>query len=270
MADFWADIRSFCENTTETIGSQLLKDFGQLSATHKSDGTLVTQGDKWADLQIRKAILYQFPDHGVLTEETAHVFPKNDWCWIIDPIDGTTNFTRGVPIWGISLGLVYKGIPVFGFVHLPTLRQSYYGYWYGKTGLTGPTGSYCNHAPIHVSLDNPSKSHLFNLCARSLAILQKPFPCKIRMIGVASYNILLVAGGAALGGVEATPKIWDIAAVWVILKGAGGSFIFLDDQEAQFPLKVGQNYKDQPFTCLAVSREELIPVFRPLVQCILS
>jgi myo-inositol-1(or 4)-monophosphatase len=92
----------------------------------------------------------------------------------VDPIDGTTNFTRGIPIWGISLGLLYRGTPVFGFVYLPCLKQSYYGYWYGETGLTGPEGAYCNGQPIHTSDDFPSKNHLFNLCARSTGVFKKP------------------------------------------------------------------------------------------------
>jgi myo-inositol-1(or 4)-monophosphatase len=85
------------------------------------------------------------------------------------------------------------------------------------------------------------------------------------MIGVASYNILLVAAGAALGGVEATPKIWDIAAAWVIVQAAGGAFVSLGT-EAIFPLKTGHNYGDRSFPCLFVSKAELVSVFKPLVE----
>jgi myo-inositol-1(or 4)-monophosphatase len=89
------------------------------------------------------------------------------------------------------------------------------------------------------------------------------------MIGVASYNISLVACGAALGGVEVTPKIWDIAAVWVILKGAGGVFVSLNDDPI-FPLKIGDDYGKKSFPCLVASQPELVPFFKPFVQCILS
>ncbi|WP_124972768.1 inositol monophosphatase family protein [Aphanothece sacrum] len=267
MEHFWYEILTFCQITTQKISHQLMADVGKLSPTLKEDGSLVTQADRWADQAIREAIAAKFPEHGVLTEETAHIFPNTDWCWVIDPIDGTTNFTRGIPLWAISFGLLYQGIPVFGFVYLPQVQQSFYGYWYGKSGLTGPIGAYLNGEPIHTSSDTPSKSHLFNLCARSIKILRQPFPCKIRMLGIASYNILLVSSGAALGGVEATPKIWDIAAVWVILQAAGGSLISLKD-EAIFPLEIGRNYATYSLPCLAVSRSELIPLFKPLVDCI--
>lgn len=267
MSDFWSSVLNFAFETTERVGSKLIADFGKLQATRKADGTLVTQADKWADGEIRKAIAATFPEHGVLTEETEHIFPETDFCWVVDPIDGTTNFTRGIPIWGICLGLMYRGTPVFGFVHFPQLQQSYHGYWYGNSGLTGPVGAYLNNQPIHTSEDSPSQNHLFNLCARSTDVLKNPFPCKIRMIGVASYNILLVASGVALGGVEATPKIWDIAAAWVIIQAAGGVFISLES-EPVFPLKIGKNYGDRSFPCLTVSRSELVPVFQPLVEFI--
>ncbi|BAZ46565.1 inositol monophosphate family protein [Chondrocystis sp. NIES-4102] len=268
MNEFWDQVLKFSIETTERVSDRLMQEFGKIQASQKEDGSLVTQADKWSDQQIRQAIADTFPTHGVLSEETIHILPENDWCWIIDPIDGTTNFTRGVPIWAISLGLLYKGTPVFGFIYIPPLKQTFHGYWYGESGLSGYEGSYLNQQPIHTSQDDPSGSQLFNLCARSLAIFSHPFPCKIRMIGVASYNLLLVAAGIAIGGVEATPKIWDIAAVWVILKAAGGEFVFLED-DLLFPLQPGKDYGNVAIPSLGICRSELIPQFKPLVECIL-
>ena len=269
MNQFWDRVLDFCRQITQDISDRLIKEAGNLKPLEKADGSLVTQADKWADKTIREAISQAFPEHGVLTEETTHIFPDTDWCWIIDTFDGSSKFRRGIPIWAISLGLLYKGTPVFGFVYLPSLKQTFHGYWYGTSGLTGYTGAYLNNQPIHTSQDYPSKSHLFNFCARSLAILQRPFPCKVRMLGVATYNILLVATGAAIGGVEATPKIWDIAAVWVILQAAGGSFIFMKDDEI-FPLAMGKNYGSISFPTLALCRQELVGIFKPLTEVILK
>lgn len=267
--DFWTDILHFAEETTQRIGAQLLADFGHAQGTEKADGTLVTQSDKWADQAIRDAIAQTFPDHGVLSEEVEHIFPDTDWCWIIDPIDGTTNFTRGIPLWGISLGLLYRGTPVFGHVYLPPLNYSFHGFWYGDSGLTGPTGAFLNHQPIHTRPDEPSGNQFFNICARSIDVLRhtNPFPCKVRMLGVASYNLLTIASGAVLGGVEATPKIWDIAAVWVIVQAAGGAWHSLEPDPI-FPLQVGQDYGKRSFPTLVVSRAELVSFFLPLVQSV--
>jgi myo-inositol-1(or 4)-monophosphatase len=264
MLDFWTTVLNFAEATTALVGTQLLKDFGQVHAVEKADGSLVTRSDQWADWEIRQAIAQTFPDHGVLSEEGGHLFPAQEWCWIIDPVDGTTNFARGLPIWGISLGLLYQGTPVFGHVHLPPLGLSFHGFWYGTSGLTGPTGAFLNHQPIHASLDDPTHNHFFNLCARSTAVLNKPFPCKIRMLGVATYNLLTVAAGSSLGGVEATPKIWDIAAVWVIVQAAGASWVSLEPTPI-FPLQAEQDYSHRPYPTLVVSRPDLIPIFKPFL-----
>jgi myo-inositol-1(or 4)-monophosphatase len=267
MINFWQQVFNFCKQLTNKIGGQLLHDFAKLEPSRKADGSLVTKADHWADAEIRKEIASCFPTHGILTEETEHILPDNQWCWVVDPIDGTTNFTRGIPIWGISLGLLYQGTPIFGFVHFPQINQTYHGYYYGNSGLTGPKGAYLNNTPIYTSDAQPSHNHLFNICARSTEILTKPFPCKIRLIGVVSYNILLVACGAALGGVEATPKIWDIAGAYPILQGAGG-IIFPLESEPIFPLIKGKNYGKQGFPGLFVAREELVPKFAPLVSSI--
>lgn len=269
MENFWHPVLNFAEAITHQVGNQLLNDFGQVQVSEKADGSLVTQSDRWADEVLRGAIAEAFPDHGVLSEEAEHIFPDTRWCWIIDPLDGTTNFARGLPLWGISLGLLYQGTPVFGYVHLPPLNQSFHGYWYGTTGLTGPTGAFLNHRPIHTSGDDISPNHFFNLCARSIPVLKNPFPAKIRMLGVATFNLLTVAAGWSLGGVEATPKIWDIAAVWAITQAAGAVWHPLEP-EPIFPLKPGQDYSRRAYPTLVVSKPEQVPIFLPLVEQLAS
>jgi myo-inositol-1(or 4)-monophosphatase len=268
MADFWASVLNFSRDITEKVGTQLMADFGTVQASNKDDGSLVTKSDQWADREITNAIAIHFPTHGILSEEAQHVFPDQDWCWIIDPVDGTTNFTRGIPLWGISLGLLYQGNPVFGYVHFPPIRQSFHGFLLDESGLTDrENGAFLNGKPIHSSTDSPSSNHFFNLCSRSTAVMQQPFPCKIRMLGVASYNFLTVATGAVLGGVEATPKIWDIAGAYVIVQAAGGVWVSLN-QEAIFPLKVGENYRKRSLPTLVASSPELVSLFKPLVEFI--
>ncbi|MFP4132814.1 MAG: inositol monophosphatase family protein [Halothece sp.] len=265
MEQFWSSVLEFSQGLTQEVGATLSKEFGKVQATHKPDGSLVTESDQWADEKIRSAIAQKFPDHGVLTEETVHIFPDTEWCWVIDPIDGTTNFTRGIPVWGISMGLLYRGIPVFGYVHFPILQQSFHGFWLGDSGLDGQNGAYCNGQPIHSSPDDPSPSHLFSLCARSIGILAQPFPCKTRIVGVCTYSFLLVGTGAVLGAVEAIPKVWDLAAVWAIVQGAGGKFVPLTPLSV-FPLKPGEDYGKKPLPTLVISRSELASTFQPLVQ----
>ena len=267
-ADFWDKVTHFAWQATDGGGARLMGAFGNATAEEKADGSLVTKFDKWADQELSDRIADAFPDHGILSEEGKHVFPATDWCWVIDPIDGTTNFTRGIPLWGVSIGLLYKGSPVFGHVYIPPVKQHFHGYWPGESGLEMETGAYMNGEPIHTATDEPSGSYFFSLCARSIKVLQKPFPCKIRMLGVATYNILTVASGVSLGAVEATPKIWDIAAVWAITQAAGASWTILDGSES-FPLTTGKDYSSYPFPTL-VTRPSLVQKFEPLVRVIVE
>ncbi|MBP0015153.1 MAG: inositol monophosphatase family protein [Roseofilum sp. SBFL] len=267
----WKQVLEFVKVTTEEVGEELLKQFGQVQGLEKDDGSLVTQADQWADRQLQERILAQFPDHGVLTEETAQHFPDTPWCWIVDPIDGTTNFTRGVPLWGISMALLYQGTPVFGYLYFPPIRHSFYGFWNAPSELEGhPVGAFLNDRPITPTSDQPSHNHFFNLCnrcARTTSVLQAdsaPFPCKIRMLGVATYSILTVSAGIAIGGIEATPKIWDIAAVWAISHAAGVVWVPLT-HAAPFPLISGEDYHHYPYPTLVVSHSQWVELFQPWI-----
>lgn len=267
MSNFWNRILDFSREITARVGTQLLQDFGAVQAERKADGSLVTEADKWADVELQTAIASRFPNHGILTEETNQIFPSAEWCWIVDPIDGTTNFTRGIPLWGISLGLLYRGTPVFGYVHFPPIQQSFHGFWGNLLELQIPENqAFLNRQIIHPSPDHPSTNHFFNLCARSTEIIRRSpsFPCKFRMLGVATYNLLTVAAGVAIGSVEATPKIWDIAAVWAIVQASGAVWISLTEDKSIFPLTPGEDYSHHSYPTLVVSRPELISIFQPL------
>lgn len=269
MQAFWDQVLGFSRSISTEVGAKLLDVFGNAPAEEKQDGSLVTEFDQWSDERLRAAIHEAFPDHGVLSEETTHIFPDHDWCWIIDPIDGTTNFTQGIPLWAVSLGLLYRGTPVFGYIYMPTLNHRFHGYWSGDSGLAMPEGAFLNGEPIHVRPDDPAKNQFFSLCARSTDVMKQPFPCKVRMLGVATYNLLIVAAGYAIGAVEATPKVWDIAGIWPILHAAGATWTVLDDQPP-FPLTVGKNYRNQPFPTLVTNRADLVEQLRPLVQVVVK
>ncbi len=264
MSKFWTHILEFSQQLADQVGEQLLQDFGGALAREKQDGSLVTASDQWADQYLQKAIRTAFPEHGYLSEELQHTFPDTPWCWVVDPLDGTTNFARGIPIWGTSIALLYMGMPVFGLVHLPPLRQTYYGFW-GEVIMDQqphPEGAWRNQQRISTSTADLGPNQLFNFCSRSTHRITPQFPCKVRMLGGAAYNMLLVASGTFLGAVEQTPKVWDIAAVWVIVQAAGGVWIPLDDRPP-FPLHPGQDYGRQSFPTLILSQERHRSVLQP-------
>ncbi|NJN29306.1 MAG: inositol monophosphatase [Synechococcales cyanobacterium RM1_1_8] len=284
---FWRDILTAAQKAAAPVAERQRQDFRQVQAQTKTDGSLVTETDEWSDRQLRTALQAAFPDHGLLSEETSQIFPAHDWCWVIDPLDGTTNFARGIPLWGISLGLLYRGIPRFGYVEIPPLRQAFYGYWPGPdpsqlpplplppcpqgAHWIGDTSQPSLQETIQTSPAELSPSQCFSFCTRSIHQLsqadqpQRPFPCKIRMLGVATYNLLTVALGSSLGGVEATPKVWDIAATWPIVQAAGGHWQGLSPGPI-FPLQVGQDYQAIDCPSLVVAQPRHIEAFLPFFK----
>ncbi len=210
------------QTITQNVAAKLLEDFRQTrSAIQKDDGSLVTASDQWADAYLKKALHEAFPNFGILTEESAQTLPPDTYTWVVDPLDGTTNFAQGIPLWAISIGLLYQGTPVFGYLVMPTLGQTCYGWWNPDNPLD--CRAMLNDQPLlHLSqISSPTMAakglgnFFFSACSRSLAAMgRSEFPIKLRMLGVASYNFLTVALGATIGAVEATPKIWDIAGVY--------------------------------------------------------
>ncbi len=243
-------VLDFATALTARVGARLLQDSqGLRSFERKGDGSLVTASDLWADEQIRRAIAQEFPDHGILTEENTQVYPECEWCWVVDPLDGTTNFARGIPLWGISIGLLHWGMPVFGYLSFPPVQQTCYG-WLGANPR-----AFLNQEPIGPDLSTPTKDHFFSFCTRSLNVLGKFFPYKIRSLGASSYHLLSVATGSVIGAVEATPKVWDLAAVWVIAKSTG--IVWIDLDEPPFPLQTGTDYAQRSYPTLLIAQAGL-------------
>lgn len=269
----WLQVVEFCQALTARVGTQLLREFSQVQQEQKADGSLVTTGDRWANQELTTAIQQTFPDHGILSEEGNHIFPVTDWVWIIDPIDGTTNFAHGLPIWCVALALCYKGYPVFGYVAVPPLRQDFYGFWQAPNH---PNGAFLNGQQIQTTSAAPGPQEFLSLCARSTAVISQanlshlgPIPAKIRMLGSASYNFLTVAAGYMLGAVERTPQIWDIAPAWPIVKAANGVVIGLDQVQI-FPLTPGQSLQNQPHPTLMAANPELGHYFLPWLNCLVN
>jgi myo-inositol-1(or 4)-monophosphatase len=225
--------------------------FRHIDARRKADGSLVTVADETVDRLLCDALQQRYPDHAVLSEEQSTIYdPDDDFTWVVDPIDGTTNFARGMIFWGISIGLLYRGEPVVGVIHMPLLHETY-------TGALGQ-GAALNGAPIYSARETkPTDQHLMTLCTRTSRERTIETPLKSRMLGSAAYHLMQVAQGAALADVEATPKIWDIAAGAVILSEAG-ALLTLQDGSEGFPLPaVRQNYAQHQFPILAAANSPI-------------
>ena len=196
------------------VAEQQKKDFGNINTDIKSDGTLITACDRWSDEALVSGLSKITKKEGILSEEGSKIVPDSKAFWIVDPLDGTTNFAAGIPYWAISIARFTNGEPETAFLDIPALKKRIFA-------IRGK-GVWLNNKPLKPDSRFKKNSDCISLCSRSIKVLQmKPeqsFPGKIRLLGVSSLNMTSVAIGQTIAALEATPKIWDIAAAWLILE----------------------------------------------------
>ena len=240
----------------ELVSQRQLKDFGNISASNKSDGSLITSCDLWSDKTIVDGLALIAPNEGVLSEEGGKLIPDTNAYWIVDPLDGTTNFAAGIPYWSISVARFVDGKPQSSFLIIPTLNKKF-------VSIRGK-GVWLNHKKIDSNKHN-QRSECVSLCSRSIKILQKNpkaiFPGKIRLLGVSSLNLTSVAMGQTFGAIESTPKIWDIAAAWLLLEELNCYIDWLETDPLN--LVSGQDLSEVNFPLIASRTTEKIKVLRP-------
>jgi len=188
----------------------------------KSNRSLVSQADLEANKIIIQTIKKNFPKHSILSEETGFEDNNSDYKWVIDPIDGTHNFLREIPIVGISIALEYKDESVLGVLEFPTLNLTAFA----EKGK----GAFLNGKRLKVSA-NKEISHSFILYEfvpgtrhKTLEFLKRLSNETIntRNFGAAVYDLLVIASGQCDAMVIFTTNEWDIAAGMLLIQEAGG------------------------------------------------
>lgn len=211
---------------------QLLKQLIKqpIAIKHKGPVDLVTEADLKAEQFIVSALKKRFPNDEILTEEAGGK-RQAERLWIIDPLDGTTNFAHKFPLYAVSLGLMVAGEVKVGVVYEPNLSEMFWA----KAG----EGAFLNYQPISVSqISNLNNSLLatgfpYFLRERPEEVLGyfKAFSLKsqgVRRAGAATMDLCFVACGRCDGFWELGLKPWDTAAASLILKEAGGVITKLD------------------------------------------
>jgi myo-inositol-1(or 4)-monophosphatase len=248
-ADIPAGALEFARALARDTALHLKAMFGQITASVKRDGTLVTESDLDSDRRLSQAILARYPAHTILSEERDREYRGQEWSWVIDPIDGTTNFTWGFPIWGVLIGLLHYGEPVLGVAHFPVTDEQFYAAQGRGAWLNGDrirTAGVDDHSGI------ARETQLFACCTRTLKLGRPNVPMKIRVPGNTGYDIALVAKGACVGSLDLTVHVWDVAALWPIIHEAGGQ-VRSNVQDGVFPLRHGVDYGAVDFSLLSAA-----------------
>ncbi|AUX68706.1 histidinol-phosphatase [Porphyrobacter sp. HT-58-2] len=196
---------------------------GQWDHERKADRSFVTEADRAAEAAMRKLIEDTFPADGIIGEEYG---TRNDSAgrqWVLDPIDGTTSFIAGRPIFGTLIALLQDGWPVLGIIDQPIAGER----WVGRIGQ--PTlfnGKPAKARPLKELSDAvlaTTSPHLFtNLEADAFMSVAKTVAEKKIVFGGDCYNYALLASGHVDVVIEAGLKLYDYAALVPVVEGAGG------------------------------------------------
>jgi histidinol-phosphatase len=195
----------------------------------KADHTEVTIADRNTETVIRERILAERPGDGLLGEEHGTVESTNGIRWIIDPIDGTGNYVRGVPVWATLIARECNGVVDVGVVSAPAMSNR----WWAAQDL----GAFSDQGPVRVSKideianaflsysEGPWESHEMRAQLESL----RKAANRQRAFGD-FWQHMLVAEGACDIAAEAIVSVWDLAAIQIIVEEAGGTFTDLGGQ----------------------------------------
>jgi myo-inositol-1(or 4)-monophosphatase len=203
----------------------LMERFGDvihIASKDKVYKELVTDVDLQVEGEIITVIKEDYPNHSILSEEQGSLYTASEYKWIIDPLDGTHNYARRLPIFGTSIALEHRGEIVLGVIGLPYFDEIY-------TAERG-RGSYLNGEEIHVS--NTELSQSLMIYDTKLRVNREPMVVSlsdlvpevfiIRMFGCSTWDLGLIAKGQADFNVDFTAKPWDLAAGALIVEEAGG------------------------------------------------
>ncbi len=224
---------NFAIETAREAGQLLLEKFGRkLNVTKKGDINLVTEADLASEKLIIERIKSYFPKHAVLAEESgaAVLDGQSAWKWIVDPLDGTTNYAHGYPCWCVTLALEHEGEIVVGVTFDPT-RNELFAAERGK-------GASLNNKPIRVSATES--------LGDALIVTGFPYDFKqrenfarhltdflltsrgVRRDGSAAIDMAYVACGRFDGFWEEGLNAWDVAAGVLLIEEAGGQVSYYD------------------------------------------
>jgi myo-inositol-1(or 4)-monophosphatase len=231
-----AELARVAEAACDAARPEILSRFRRVSAETKQDGTPVTEADRAAERAIRRVLREATPEIAILGEEYGSEGEAHGRSWIVDPIDGTIAFSRGLPLFGTLIALVEDGVPRLGAIDLHTLGERYVGWQGGGARCNGEPVRCSRHADLATALishgdlwcfDKYGESAAFDALARDARLLRGYTDC---------FGHAQVIRGAVDAMVDLALNPWDAAATQLLVAEAGGRCETLRRERADYPL----------------------------------
>ncbi|MFN8569900.1 MAG: histidinol-phosphatase [Kouleothrix sp.] len=219
-----SDLREFAADLAWQAGKLTLRYFQTDVATElKADTSPVTIADRQAERLLRELIEARYPDHSILGEEEGETRPGAAFRWILDPIDGTKTFVRGVPFYAVLVGLECEGQPVVGAVNIPATGEL----------LHAARGAGCSWNGRRARVSTvPQLSEALLVCTdaesmarhgRAAAYRRMAAATKLQRTWGDAYGYVLLATGRAEVMLDPIVAVWDCAALLPVVTEAGGT-----------------------------------------------
>lgn len=230
-----------CETAVRRAGAVLTERFGRVTARHKGPGDLVTEADFASQEVVRRTLHDAFPRHVLIGEEDSapshNLHSENEFRWIVDPLDGTTNYVHRVPFFSVSLALEHAGKLLVGAVFNPMSDECFTAVAGQGATLNGtpirtsevrtlPDALIAAGFPAAVAPDSPDLTVFNRVVLASQGI---------RRTGSAALNLAFVATGRFDAGWSCSTKIWDTVAGTLLIREAGGTVTGLMGEELPVP-----------------------------------
>lgn len=228
----------FIQRTIVHAGGIIKKHFGRVTTgkVKSSRGDIVTIADLEAEEYIIATIRQKYPHHSILSEEAGALTGKGEYTWIIDPLDGTRNFAKKVPLFGVIIALAKGNTITHGAIYDPIHNDLFYA--------SKGKGSYLNGKRIHVSTESTLEYmdiYISNVRLRSsherfahLRSLFALYTTYYKAYGSCAHALASVASGKIDTYIAGGPYPWDIAAGALLVKEAGGKITTLEGRRWQW------------------------------------
>lgn len=261
-------VENTIKKALKAAGKILMKSSGQIQkySVKENQSSIVTKADLASEKAIVKIIQKEFPKHNIIAEETGFKSNNSEYTWIVDPLDGTSNFASGLPWFGVFIALLKDSEPIASGIHLPFYDLMYFA----EKGK----GATRNGKKISVSKENALKNVLLGYSldysedsgkTEKEAKIIKLLVRNIRNLRATNSAIdYCYAADGRLGGcINQTSKIWDVAAPYLIIKEAGGIVTDINGNGMDFSADKGNYLRN--FTIVA-SNKNLHPEIMSIIR----
>ena len=232
-------VAAAAESAADLARAETLSRFRSVAVEIKEDGTPVTEADRAAERVIRKRLQEAFPEFSILGEEYGAEGQSDGPEWIIDPIDGTIGYSRGIPLFSTLIALAVDGEPVMGLIDLPALDERYVGWKGGGCRRNGKQTRVSEETDLQRAIishgdpfcfDERGERPAFERMAREIPMLRGYTD---------GFGYAQVLGGGIGAMVDMGLRVWDVAPVQILVPEAGGRCVTLSEHEGKVGLVVG-------------------------------